>query len=208
MKRLVITIVLMLAILSSVGFLHAEDNWPHWRGPHHNGLSHAKNLPMNWSTTGNVVWKTPLPSWSAATPIIWGDRIFITSPSRSKPKPEPEQKQAEEPSQTERRRRRRSALDPGGPKLLLFCIAKKDGKILWRRELDNKNQIHRKQNDATPSPVTDGRLVWVVTGTGKIAAFNMNGKPVWIKLVCFKPLRLQEYLVSIVMREFYYLIFQ
>ena len=180
MKRQVITYALMLAVLSIAGFIQAEDNWPHWRGPHHNGISDAKNLPMKWSPTENIVWKIPLPSWSAATPIIWGDRIFITSPSKSEPKPEPEQKQVQEQSQTQRRRRR-SALDPGGPKLLLFCIAKKDGKILWERELDDKNQIHRKQNDATPSPVTDGRYVWAVTGTGKVAAFDMNGTPVWTK---------------------------
>ncbi len=180
MKRQVITYTLMLAVLSIAGFIQAEDNWPHWRGPHHNGISDAINLPMKWSATENIVWKIPLPSWSAATPIIWGDRIFITSPSKSEPKPEPEQKQVQEQSQTQRRRRR-SALDPGGPKLLLLCISKKDGKILWERELDDKNQIHRKQNDATPSPVTDGRYVWAVTGTGKVAAIDMNGKPVWMK---------------------------
>jgi outer membrane protein assembly factor BamB len=180
MKKQVIAYALILAVLSISGFIQAEDNWPHWRGPHHNGISDAKNLPMKWSATENIVWKTPLPSWSAATPIIWGDRIFITSPSKSEPKPEPEQKQVQEQSQTGRRRQR-SALDPGGPKLLLFCIAKKEGKILWERELDDKNQIHRKQNDATPSPVTDGKHVWVVTGTGKVAAFDMDGKPVWRK---------------------------
>jgi len=180
MKKQVITCALMLAVLSIAGFIQAEENWPHWRGPQHNGISDAKNLPMKWSQTENIVWKTPLPSWSAATPIIWGDRIFITSPSKPELKPEPEQTQAEEQSQTTRRRRR-SALDPGGPKLLLFCISKKDGRILWERELDDKNQIHRKQNDATPSPVTDGKHVWAVTGTGKVAAFDMNGKSVWDK---------------------------
>ncbi len=180
MKKQSITYALLLALLIISGFLHAEDNWPHWRGPHHNGIVDAKNLPMKWSATENIAWKTPLPSWSAATPIIWGDRIFITSPSKAEPKPEPEPKPEQEQSQSQRRRRR-SALDPGGPKLLLLCISKKDGKILWERELDDKNQIHRKQNDATPSPVTDGKHVWVVTGTGKVAAFDMDGKPLWTK---------------------------
>ncbi len=180
MKKQSITYALLLALLTISGFLHAEDNWPHWRGPHHNGIVDAKNLPMKWSATENIAWKTPLPSWSAATPIIWGDRIFITSPSKAEPKPEPEPKPEQEQSQSQRRRRR-SALDPGGPKLLLLCISKKDGKILWERELDDKNQIHRKQNDATPSPVTDGKHVWVVTGTGKVAAFDMDGKPLWTK---------------------------
>jgi outer membrane protein assembly factor BamB len=181
MKKHIIITILLLVFLSISGFLQAEDNWPHWRGPHHNGIIDAKNLPMKWSATDNILWKTPLPSWGAATPIIWGDRVFITSPSKSEPKPEPEQKPTEEQTQTERRRRRRPALDPGGPKLLLICLSKKDGKILWERELDDKNQIHRKQNDSTPSPVTDGKHVWVVTGTGKIAAFDMDGNPKWAK---------------------------
>ncbi|MCJ7679532.1 MAG: PQQ-like beta-propeller repeat protein, partial [Candidatus Aminicenantes bacterium] len=52
---------------------------------------------------------------------------------------------------------------------------------LWKKELDSKNEIHRKQNDATPSPVTDGRHVWVVTGTGVVAAFDMEGRQTWKK---------------------------
>ncbi len=180
MKRKAVCAALMLAVWLAAGVVQAQENWPHWRGPHHNGTSDSTSLPMKWSLTENIIWKIPLPSWSAATPIIWGDRIFITSPSESEPKPEtpiqnqPEQKQ-------EQRRRRRPGLDPGGPKLFLFCISKKDGQILWQRELDDKNQIHRKQNDATPSPVTDGKHVWVVTGTGKVTAFDMEGKQIWKK---------------------------
>jgi outer membrane protein assembly factor BamB len=180
MNRQIIAFSLMLAVLSIAGHMQAQDNWPHWRGPYHNGVSDAKDLPMKWGQTQNIVWKTPLPSWSAATPIIWGDRIFIVSPSKAESDQGPEKQKVEELSQSEGRRRR-SALDPGGPNLLLICISKKDGKVLWERELDDKNQIHRKQNDATPSPVTDGKHVWVVTGTGKVAAFDMDSKPVWTK---------------------------
>ncbi len=180
MKRQIVCFALMLAVFMITGFMQAQENWPHWRGPHHNGISDSTSLPMKWSSTENIVWKTPLPSWSAATPIIWGDRIFITSPSKTEPKTrQPAQKSPEQKKQ--QRRRRRSSLDPGGPKLFLFCISKKDGKILWKRELDDKNQIHRKQNDATPSPVTDGKHVWVVTGTGKVTAFDMDGKQIWKK---------------------------
>lgn len=180
MKKQTVTYAWILAVLFIVGFMRAEDNWPHWRGPRHNGTSHAKKLPMKWSASDNIVWKTPLPSWSAATPIIWDDRIFIVSPSPSQSKAEMEQKQTEEQNRTSQRQRR-GALDPGGRKLLLLCVAKIDGRIIWKQELDDNNQIHRKQNDATPSPVTDGRMVWVVTGTGKVAAFDMDGRPVWMK---------------------------
>lgn len=180
MKRLLLTFILIAAVL---GVSLAEDNWPHWRGPLHNGISDATNLPINWSLTEHIVWKTELPSWSAATPIIWGNRIFITSPSKAEPKPEP--KPVEQPAQKEqtqgRSRAQRPSRDPGGSKLFLFCISKTDGKVLWQRELDNKNQVHNKQNDSTPSPVTDGQNVWVVTGTGKVFCFDMDGQPVWNK---------------------------
>ena len=178
MKKKIVYFALMLAVLITAGLVKAQENWPHWRGPHHNGINDSTSLPMKWSLTENIVWKTPLPSWSAATPIIWGDRIFITSPSKAEPKPKPQQPDQQSQGQ---RRGQMSSLDPGGPKLFLVCISKKDGKILWERELDDKNQIHRKQNDATPSPVTDGKHVWVVTGTGKVTAFDMDGKQIWQK---------------------------
>ena len=72
-----------LPALSCFAFFTATtlaDNWPQWRGPHQNGASiSAKNLPVRWSVTENVVWKVKLPSWSAATPIVWGDVVLITS---------------------------------------------------------------------------------------------------------------------------------
>ena len=177
MKRPLITLSLIVAVLGGSGLIQAEENWPHWRGPHHNGISDAINLPMNWSLTENIVWKTELPSWSAATPIIWGDRIFITSPSKAEPAENPEQIEQTQGGN----RRQRSSRDPGGSNLFLFCISKPDGKVLWQRELDNNNQVYNKHNDATPSPVTDGQHVWVVTGTGKITCFDMDGRPIWKK---------------------------
>ena len=68
---------------------------------------------------------------------------------------------------------------PGGSTLLLICIARPDGSVLWQRELDDGNRLHRKQNSSSPSPVTDGKLVWVVTGTGAVTAFDMDGKQIW-----------------------------
>jgi outer membrane protein assembly factor BamB len=58
-------------------FSVAAENWPQWRGPGLNGISNEKDLPVRWTRDENVAWKLPLPSWSGATPIIWGDRIFL-----------------------------------------------------------------------------------------------------------------------------------
>ena len=185
----------------------AQENWPQWRGPTANGVSTATGLPVEWSLEKNIVWKAELPSWSGATPIIWGDRIFITSPSRvDQAAVEAEQQRQTQERQQQAGRQRggqqrrgrgrggrqrgrggrgggrgggRQARDPGGQKLLVMCISKRTGEVLWRRELDEGNQLHRKQNNTSPSPVTDGENLWVVTGNGVITMLDMEGEPVW-----------------------------
>jgi outer membrane protein assembly factor BamB len=175
----------------------AAENWPHWRGPNANGISDATGLPTEWSLTENVVWKTDLPSWSAGTPIIWGDRVFITSASS----PALDGADAQETDQPagpqdrggrgQRGRRGRGfgggggggggGRDPGGDRLLLLCLSKSSGDILWQKNLDTGNELKRKQNMSSPSPVTNGQHVWVVTGTGSVTCFTMDGEEVWKK---------------------------
>jgi outer membrane protein assembly factor BamB len=174
MNRYNVRLTLILLGLLPGALAHAQTNWPQWRGPSGNRISRAVNLPATWSLTENIVWKAPLPSWSAGTPIIWGDRVFVTSPT------EAGGSAAASPEPGPRGRGGYGAgRDPGGPKLLLICISRKDGKQLWARELDNGNQLFNKQNSSSPSPVTDGKHVWVVTGTGAVTAFDMEGNRVW-----------------------------
>ncbi|MEX0937453.1 MAG: PQQ-binding-like beta-propeller repeat protein [Pirellulales bacterium] len=177
----------------------ADENWPQWRGPNGNGISNSTNLPAEWGPEQNIAWKTELPSWSGGTPIIWGDRIFITSPS-AKAEEEPQQQAAaqqedendQQPGQRRGRGRRGvggrgfggrgfgdGGRDPGGNDLLLLCISKSDGEVLWTQKLDDGNRLYRKQNLSSPSPVTDGNHVWVVTGTGAVTAFDIEGNQVW-----------------------------
>ena len=164
-----------------------SQNWPQWRGPFGNGISDSKNLPITWSLEKNIVWKTALPSWSGGTPVIWGDRVFVTSPT-AKPIPA-------NGNRTQAQLRPVDfggfggggagkggygrGRDPGGSDLLLICISKKDGKLLWQRKLDEGNRTWNKQNSSSPSPVTDGKHAWVVTGTGAVAAFDMDGNAIW-----------------------------
>ncbi|MFQ5627760.1 MAG: PQQ-binding-like beta-propeller repeat protein [bacterium] len=176
MKRQPARIVSIFIFFVTAGSIFAQDNWPQWRGPDQNGVSTGKNLPTNWNETENIVWKTKMPAWSGSTPIIWGDRIFVTSPSKADPNWQP-------PAPPQGRRGRRSrfgqARNPGGQKLFVICLSKKDGKMLWQHELDEGNRLHRKQNNSSPSPVTDGNTIWVVTGTGQVTALDMDGKQVW-----------------------------
>ncbi len=188
--RVVCVWVVLIAVRTSSG----AENWPQWRGPAGNGTSDSANLPTEWSLDKKIKWRTELPSWSGATPVVWGDRVFITSPTKPAPSPEATQAQAagvnaqpqDQPRDGDRGGRRggrgrggRQRRDPGGQVLMLMCFSRTDGSPLWQRELDEGNRTWNKHNATSPSPVTDGQHVWVVTGTGAVAAFDMDGKPVW-----------------------------
>lgn len=142
-----------LLIACAVAPLGAE-NWPQWRGPSRNGISGEKNLPIKWTQTENILWKLPMPALSGSTPIIWGDRIFLNVAD-----PLPDSGQA--------------------PSLHLWCVDRVKGTLVWQKPLGGGNHMQRKQNQSTPSPVTDGTHVWVMTGTGILKAFDFAGKEVW-----------------------------
>jgi outer membrane protein assembly factor BamB len=144
---------LLLAAIAQVTL--GADNWPQWRGPALNGVSGEKNLPVKWTHTENVTWKLPLPAWSGSTPIVWGDRVFLNV--------------ADDLKVTH------------GDNLHLWCIDRSKGTIAWQRPLGGGNHQERKQNMSTPSPVTDGTGVWVMTGTGILKAFDFNGTERWTR---------------------------
>ncbi|MSU42277.1 MAG: pyrrolo-quinoline quinone [Pedosphaera sp.] len=128
------------------GSLTAE-NWPHWRGPNHDGISSEKGLPTEWSAEKNLKWKLALPGIGSATPVVWGDKIFLTCATDKE--------------------------------LLLLC-ASTEGKELWRRVMDvNKGGREGERTSVSPSPSTDGKRVYTLTGTGVFSAHDMDGKPAW-----------------------------
>ena len=124
-------------------------DWPQWRGPNFDGSADAKNLPEKFSRNENLLWAATLPGLSNGTPIIHGDRIFTT------------------------------ALETTSKKLMAICLSRADGKVLWQKEVGTGFFAKGENNMATPSPVTDGKTVWFTFGTGDLAAFDMEGKPVW-----------------------------
>lgn len=173
-----------------------DDAWPNWRGPKQDGVSSAQGIPLEWGPDENILWQTELPSWSGATPIIWGERIFVLSPSEvdedALARHEVEQKRIAEERESRggrggrggRGRRggrggRGGGRHPGGDTIQLICIAREDGTILWERPLDQGNNLYRKGNNASPSPVTDGERVFAVTGGGTVTAFDMEGLELW-----------------------------
>lgn len=174
-----------LVVLFLTTIAQAGDNWPQWRGPTGDGRSDSKNLPTEWSleTGKNIVWKTPLPSWSGGTPVIWGDRIFVTSPNKAGEPAGGQESGAGKGGGGKGgfggKGGGRPQRDPGGQTLMLLCLSKKDGSVLWQRNLDQGNKVYNKQNSSSPSPVTDGKLVWSMTGNGVLTAFDLDGKEIW-----------------------------
>ena len=160
--------LLALALLAAAAPAAASENWPHWRGPHGNGSSEASNLPLRWSAEENIIWKTRLPSWAAATPIVWGDTVFVTS--------------AEEGS---RANRQNASLFGGGggdrDRLYLIAVNRETGAVRWQQPMGRGNRIGNKQNMASPSPVTDGKRVWVVNGNGELRCFDFSGRLLWMR---------------------------
>lgn len=127
------------------------DNWPQWRGPHNNGICDEKNVPTKWSKTDNVAWRFPLPGQAGASPVVWGDRIFLTT------------------------------VDQDDDTLLLLCVGTNGKelwrKVLGK---GNKNARPTKEgNSASPSPSTDGKHVWTFIGTGMLACHDVEGSEVW-----------------------------
>ncbi len=161
-----------VAIFWGSAAVFAELPWPQWRGPTLNGVSPATGLPLEWSESQNIRWKVPLPSWSAAAPIVAGDRVYVVSPAA------PE----EQPGEDRVGRRFRPGVgreNPGGRDILLFCFNRTDGSLRWKQTVADGNQLFGKQNLASPSPVTDGEHVWVLTGTGHVTALDLDGKQLW-----------------------------
>ena len=131
----------------------SAENWPQWRGPLGNGVSIETGIPIRWSQTKNVAWRTPLPGPGGATPAVWEDRIFLTA--------------TDGPDE--------------GAALLLLCLGT-DGDIKWQRTVGEGNQKARAEegNSASPSPVTDGKHVWAFFGTGVLACYDFDGNEVWM----------------------------
>ena len=187
MNSRILSIALLAGALSLVST--AVANWPQWRGPHFNGSStSASGLAVEWTTDKNVVWRAALPSWSAATPAVWENIIFVTSAqSGFGDLQQFGRGRGARGRGRDRRRPGATRPEPGTipsarpDDIVLIAVRRKDGAILWQRTLGSGNRIFRKQNLASPSPITDGTHVWALTGGGDLACYALNGARVWYR---------------------------
>lgn len=130
-------------------------DWPAWRGPRGDGVCEETDVPLRWSPTDNVAWKTPLPGKGHSSPVVFGDRVFITSCI------EAEQRH------------------------ITVCVDRKTGRILWEQTTPVRLQkaIHRLNSHASSTPATNGRLLWVSfhdDADMTIVAYDVaDGREVW-----------------------------
>jgi outer membrane protein assembly factor BamB len=141
----------LMSVLSDAAL---AENWPGWRGPRGDGTSNEKNVPVKWSDTQNIIWKTPVPGKGHASPIIWERHIFIVTAIQEK------------------------------KQRTLLCLNRKDGKILWQRVVLEAplERINRLNSYASSTPATDGEKVYVsFLDVDKmfVAAYDFDGNNIW-----------------------------
>jgi outer membrane protein assembly factor BamB len=164
----------------------ADDDWPRWRGPNHDGIARG-DAPVEWSDTKNVAWRTPIPGRGFSSPVIWGDRIFVTTavPTGAGPAPA-----ASEPPRR----------GPGGGaaagiehKFLVMALDRHTGKLIWERTATvatpHEGYHARYGSFASNSPVTDGKYLYAFFGSRGMYCYDLDGKLIWKK--DFPPMRMR-----------------
>lgn len=133
----------------------ASTNWPCWRGPNADGVADGRKLPLRWSRTENVCWSAKLPGWGTSSPVVFGQRVFVTSHVR----------------------------DGGKTSLLTLCFDRTSGKELWRHDfgLGVDQRTHKKSNLAVNTPAATADALYVAFGNSDIARYTHEGRLVWVK---------------------------
>lgn len=141
--------IVSCTLLAALAASGYGENWPQWRGPNGDGSSHEGRLPTTWSKDQNIAWTAPLPGMGGSTPAIWGDRIFVTSED--------------------------------GTDVVLLCLDTA-GKQLWKKTINTtgkKRYMRDEANNASSSPMTDGKHVYAFFGTGDFVCCDFEGNIVW-----------------------------
>jgi outer membrane protein assembly factor BamB len=179
MRALRIGITLTIALGGSV----SATDWPQWRGPKGTGVSDERDLPVRWSATENVTWKVDLGGVGVSSPIVSGDRVFVTSQTGAGlVRQGPRLAQGASASTAGERPLDSSRVASDRTTFIVEAFNRADGRRLWQYRVEAAGPlptVHDKSNMASPSPVSDGQMVYAWFGTGQLVALDMNGKLVW-----------------------------
>jgi outer membrane protein assembly factor BamB len=180
-------VVLAAALFQLIGGIGVADdfqsqrrlNWHQWRGPDASGVAPAGNPPVEWSDTKNVKWKVEIPGLGKSSPIVWGDRIFLTTAintgkvveGAAKPEDQPERQFGIKFPNTMFR-------------FVVLCLDRQTGKILWEKtavqELPHEGH-HGDNSHASASVFTDGRSLFVSFGSRGMYCYDLEGTLLWQK---------------------------
>jgi outer membrane protein assembly factor BamB len=153
----------------------SAGSWPSFRGPNASGLADGQHLPDRWDTrTGeNILWRTAIPGLAHSSPVVWGDRVFVTSAISSKPNATFKPGLYGDGDASE---------DLSRHKWMVYAIDTRTGRIEWERvafEGEPRNRRHIKSTYASASPATDGRIVVAWFGSHGVHAYDLRGNPLW-----------------------------
>ncbi|MEO0414776.1 MAG: PQQ-binding-like beta-propeller repeat protein [Verrucomicrobiota bacterium] len=161
----------LIFAVSSLTIVQGE-NWPHWRGPNFDGSTSAQDLPTDFNKDYRKLWTADLSGEGASTPIVWGDRVFLTLSTpeeKAPPKQEVEETSGDEAS----------APEPPAVGTLAVCLSQKTGEVEWTYVLSEASRDNYRNTLACASPVTDGEQVFFFSGDGHLAACSLEGEKLW-----------------------------
>ena len=150
--------ILLVAIAPQMSLLTAETSpstdWPAWRGPRADSVADGRNLPIEWTQTKNVRWSVKLPGWGTSSPVVYGDRVFVTT----------------------------DVMTAATRSLLTLCFDRQSGRELWQHDfgLGAQQRTHVKSSLAANTPVVTAQALYVAFGNAEIARYSHAGQLAWV----------------------------
>jgi outer membrane protein assembly factor BamB len=159
------------------GATSSDENWPSFRGRHASGVAEKQNLPEKWDApqSVNIKWKTRIPGLAHSSPVVWGNRVFVTTAISSRGDGAFRHGLYGDGTASE---------DRSVHKWKVYALDKNSGKVIWEKtayEGEPKEKRHIKSTYASSTPATDGRYVIAFFGSQGLYAFDMNGRQLWKK---------------------------
>ncbi len=178
LSRAIVACAMLLTCVCSgqKSTLRADENWAQFRGPGARGVSDSDGLPVHWSSSENVLWKRNLEGRGWSSPIVWGERVFLTTVIN--------EGETEPPKKGLYFGGNRPAIPQTVHRWVVSCHDLKTGDLLWEKvahEGPPTSPIHVKSSYASETPVTDGERVYAYFGNVGIFCYDMQGKDVWSK---------------------------
>jgi outer membrane protein assembly factor BamB len=163
-----------LLILALAGAAAAADNWPQFRGPGSRGIGEGATLPDTWSATENVVWKAEIPGRGWSSPVVWGDKVFLTTVVNEG---------QDEPAKKGLYLGGDRKTPPGTThRWLVYCLDFKTGNVVWERKVHEgvpPASRHIKNSYASETPCTDGERLYAYFGNVGLFCLDLDGKELW-----------------------------